>query len=733
MMLIQTLFLTAAVIGFLDTYDNTSIVNVKIENKKQLEAMRAAGARSLACFDHEGQTPMLLDKTQIELAKRLHIEIDVVEHSVQKYLDGFEKKREEARSNGLGGWYSDFKTWNEVNERLELIHKSNPDITTMFTVGTTHEGRNIQGIRITAPGDASERKQVLWNGCQHAREWVAVMVPMYIAEQLVDGWYTSIEIASMLEQTEVVIVPIVNPDGYEFTYALGGDRFWRKNRRDNTGSCEGVDLNRNWGFDWNGGDSTSSNTCSDIYIGPSAFSEPEVQAMRNLVLSLPNLVAHIDYHSYSQLVLEPWASSNNTPPRVNIVRALSGEISDAIKDMHGQAYINGTGGDLLYLADGVFPDWTTDEGALSYTIELRPSGSPGFDLPPNEILPTCEENFSGAMAMLRFVNQSVSFTFPNGEPSFSSAGELTEFPINIYSIFGEQINENSATLHVRYGDVGPFAQRPIHHQLGSTYEVQLPASTCGLSSEYWFSVDLDNGETHRYPQGNEILYTGITTEFIGWDMESDPGWATSGLWEWGIPTGGGGEYGYQDPTGGSTGLRVYGYNLGGDYENNIPEQHITTTSIDISGTQSLQLQFSRYLNVEQPAYDNASISVSVDNEDNWSTVWSNGSGIEDNSWKTVSYDLSDFIYDSNTLKLRWTMGATDGGWRYSGWNIDDVQLFSPLDSGVLGDVNCDGTINITDLLSVVSNWGLCDGVCGADVIPDGEINVLDLLHVIGNW
>ena len=98
--------------------------------------------------------------------------------------------------------------------------------------------------------------------------------------------------------------------------------------------------------------------------------------MRDLVNSLTNLVAHIDFHSYGQLVLEPWACTNDPPPRENIVQALSGAMSDAIAGVHGETYVAGTGGDLLYLADGIFPDWTTDGGSLSYTIELRPTPVP---------------------------------------------------------------------------------------------------------------------------------------------------------------------------------------------------------------------------------------------------------------------------------------------------------------------------------------------------------------------
>ncbi len=732
MHLLQLLTLAPTLFYSTGNYDGLSIVNIQIENPTQLQTLRDTGARSLACFDHDGETPMLLDEHTIGLLPKLGIEYKVIETDIDGRLLRFEQLREQSRNNRLGGWYSDYKTWGEVNTKLQTLASSAPEIASTFIVGQTHEGRDIHGIRITAPGDAMGRKQVLFNGCQHAREWVAVMVPTYAAEHIIDGWFNDQDIQAYLETTEVIVVPIVNPDGYEYTYASGGDRFWRKNRRNNSGSCEGVDLNRNWGYAWNEGDSTSTNTCSDVYVGPGAFSEPEVQAMRDLVNTLPNLVSHIDFHSYSQLILEPWASSNNTPPRVTIVKALSSAMSEAIMNTHGETYVAGTGGDLLYLADGVFPDWTTDSGALSYTIELRPTGSPGFDLPPSEIVPTCEESFAAVKTLLQFVNQPATFSFPNGLPQFVEQGELVTFPMTVESIFDEQIDANTVSLHVRFGNEGGVAIRPISQNLDGSFTVELPTSFCGLDGEFWFTASTMSGQELRHPAGEDVLLVSIAATAYEWNMDQNPNWTTEGQWDWGTPTGGGGQYGNPDPTSGATGNRVLGYNLNGDYSNNLSEKHLVSEVLNLSNKTNVQLQFCRYLYVELPAYDQASIGVRAGNG-TWSTVWSNTSVVEDNQWQTAVYDISSIADNQSNVQIRWTMGTTDSSWTYSGWNIDDVQILSSGGAGTIGDVNCDGNISVTDILSIVSEWGQCPTHCAQDVVPDGTIDVLDLLHVIGNW
>gem|GEM_PF-6129952 len=159
-----------------------------------------------------------------------------------------------------------------------------------------------------------------------------------------------------------------------------------------------------------------------------------------------------------------------------------------------------------------------------------------------------------------------------------------------------------------------------------------------------------------------------------WNMDTNPGWTTQGLWAWGPPTGGGGEYGGPDPASGYTGSHVYGYNLAGDYENNLPERHLTSKAINCAGLSNLSLKFRRWLGVEQPAFDHAYVRVSKDGT-NWTTFWQNSAEVADASWVLQDLDISSVADGQSTVYLRWTMGITDYDWRYCGWNIDDVEIW----------------------------------------------------------
>ncbi len=173
-----------------------------------------------------------------------------------------------------------------------------------------------------------------------------------------------------------------------------------------------------------------------------------------------------------------------------------------------------------------------------------------------------------------------------------------------------------------------------------------------------------------------MLVVGQAGVIYGWNMDSDPGWTADPGWEWGQPLGMGGSHGYPDPSAGHTGSNVYGYNLEGDYEPNLPERNLTTGAIDCSGLYGTQLRFQRWLGVEGNQYDHGYIRISTDNE-TWFTVWENGTEeITENQWSSRVIDISEFADGEPEVYIRWVMGTTDPGWEYCGWNIDDVEIWA---------------------------------------------------------
>ena len=171
------------------------------------------------------------------------------------------------------------------------------------------------------------------------------------------------------------------------------------------------------------------------------------------------------------------------------------------------------------------------------------------------------------------------------------------------------------------------------------------------------------------------LRVGTPQVVYAWNMDADPGWTAEGDWAWGQPQGGGGQYGGADPAGGHTGDRVCGYALDGDYPDGLPERHLTTGPIDCTGLESVTLKFRRWLNVERPAYDHAYLRISTDGIA-YTTLWENDAEITDDAWSEQVFDIADIADGQAAVRLRWTQGTTDGSWSYSGWNIDDVEIWA---------------------------------------------------------
>ena len=291
-----------------------------------------------------------------------------------------------------------------LEQDLRTLSEGQPDIVELREVGRSVEQRPIWALRI-GERRGSTRK-LLFTGCHHAREWISVEVPYLLAEHLVQHANEQ-PVADWLGRGEIWVVPMMNPDGHEFSRTEF--RLWRKNRRQNFDGSFGVDPNRNYGYMWGTLNvSTSSHVPSDTtYVGPRAFSEPETRAIRDLI-GREVVSGVLTYHSYSQLILYPWGYTDSAivdPEDRDEITRLAERMQALIGDVHGQTYI-AQQSSRLYPTAGDTTDWTYGAYDLpSLTIELRPRTAEegGFILPASEIEPTWEEQRPAALQFIETV------------------------------------------------------------------------------------------------------------------------------------------------------------------------------------------------------------------------------------------------------------------------------------------------------------------------------------------
>jgi hypothetical protein len=236
-------------------------------------------------------------------------------------------------------------------------------------------------------------------------------------------------------------VPVVNPDGYE--YSRNTDRLWRKNRRDNGDRAFGVDLNRNYGYMWGTVDA-ATRTSAENYRGPSAFSEPESQAVRDLVRTYDFHIL-MSYHSFWQTIGYPWAYTLAPSPDGPMFRDMTYSMIELIYHTSGATYTNWIDMPDTYILSGDTGDWSYGElGIYSFTIELRPVtyAQGGFRLPENQIIPTCEENLPVALYLISYAAAN------NGIENLTTGQTYNSIQLAINdAIDGDEIVVNPGVYH----------------------------------------------------------------------------------------------------------------------------------------------------------------------------------------------------------------------------------------------------------------------------------------------
>ena len=192
----------------------------------------------------------------------------------------------------------------------------------------------------------------------------------------------------------------------------------------------------------------------------------------------------------------------------------------------------------------------------------------------------------------------------------------------------------------------------------------------------------------KFSQINILLLIFVLPIFCFADLiwqdgfEAESGWTLSGEFEIDAPQGLGGEHGNPDPQTAYEGTKVLGVDLTGlgdyhgDYENNLADREYYAISppVDCLIFIDVQLSFLKWLGIEQPQYDHAYIDISNDDGSSWFEIWTNDATISDLNWSQWSFDISEFADLHNSIRIRFSVGSTDGSWLYCGWNIDNIVI-----------------------------------------------------------
>ncbi|MBK8254576.1 MAG: hypothetical protein IPK82_18150 [Polyangiaceae bacterium] len=302
-------------------------------------------------------------------------------------------------------WKKIFDTYGalyDMDDWLNDIHRKYPSITRIFTLGKTHQGRNVQAILISKnPQDAAKRPAMLLNGAHHGDEPLSAEIVKDAIVRLVEGAESNPAVQRYLSELSIWCVPLVNPDGFsQFMTDFGaGRKNGRETRKPNSPvplSAKGVDLNRNYPFRWGAHREAGSSKVPErrSYRGPSPASEPEAQGM--IALSdREHFVGSISYHIGTVALLAPYTIDGVLQPKPNeawlIAEYIAGKLPKINKravavrknlytvDGTDQDYHRFAHGTLALLLESAARSWDSIARRDQTIEQIRPSWAALFD------------------------------------------------------------------------------------------------------------------------------------------------------------------------------------------------------------------------------------------------------------------------------------------------------------------------------------------------------------------
>ncbi|MCK5033721.1 MAG: immune inhibitor A, partial [Calditrichia bacterium] len=513
---------------------------------------------------------------------------------------------------------------------------------------------------------------------------------LYYMWYLLENYGIDDEATHLVNNRQIWFVPVVNPDGYVYNQTTNpnGGGMWRKNRRNN-GSSYGVDLNRNYGYNWGYDNSGSSPYPSDqTYRGTAAFSELETQVIRDFC-NTHNFANALNYHTYSNLLLMPWGYENiYTPDSSNFMN-----YAQIMTQYNGYEY--GMSGVILYNVNGDANDWmygeqTTKSKILAMTPEVG-SSSDGFWPATNRIIPLAQENLFPNIFYSHVAggyNSIVSYFFQNDFNGYQDPGETVDLIIEVKNIglaaseaFDVEFScaNPEITLLNPIANFTALASQSSVTNYGSPVSVQI-SSNLQPGDNITLQYDINiNGLT----ASTDSIQFKIGTPALLFADDGEQGTSNfqfTGQWN-------------LTSSSSHSPINSFTDSPSGVYPNS-NSASMTSVQIDLTGTNAAVLNYWTKWEIES-SWDFATVQISTNNGSTWqylrAPLMTAGAGHgaqpagvygydgTQSTWIEQSIDISSF--SGNNIRLRFNMD-TDGSVQRDGWYLDDISVlyYPPADT-----------------------------------------------------
>jgi len=356
-----------------------------------------------------------------EMLNKQNIEYKITIEDLGKII---REQRKKQRNGNAYGWpwggfdYEEFNRYKDIVEQLRSTSNSYSSSSKLtFLPHKTTRGLKVYGLRIHERLATKAKPTIILDGAMHGRDWITTSTLVYLTKILLDSSTEpalKTKITKVLKNYDIIIYPVVNPDGYEYTHY--SDRFWRKTLSPQAHKCRGVDMNSNFGPSFGAFGMDKEDACSGVFPGKSAYSEKEVQ---NVALGInilqdttkPGCIAYWNLHGFGQHIRYPYGYRKSPTWYDKELNRVASIFARGASKRYGKKYTAGRAADFDAPAGGQAIDWAYDKGGVTYAFapHLRPGygedSGKSFVLPESEIKPTALEFADGFLdAMIAVID-----------------------------------------------------------------------------------------------------------------------------------------------------------------------------------------------------------------------------------------------------------------------------------------------------------------------------------------
>ena len=584
----------------------------------------------------------------------------------------------------MGGYF----TLQELMDNLDSMAAKYPGLVSArqpINAQTTDEGRSLYWMRLSDNPNVDESEpEVLYTALHHAREPNGMAAVVYYMWYLLENYATDTSIQNLVNNTEMYFIPCVNPDGYYYneTTDPSGGGYWRKNRHDFGAGIFGVDLNRNYGFNWGYDDNGSSpDSASDTFRGNAPFSEAETQ-MTSAFCNAHNFKLALNYHTFSNLLINPYG---NIPNYYTPDSTLYNSYTEILTRYNH--YLTGTANQTVgYMVNGSSDDWmygeqTAKPKIMAMTPEIG-DGNDGFWPLPTRIIDLCKENMYANLMTAKLAGR-YGIAHDKMPWHVSTLNGYFTFDFSLLGLdttgnFSVSITPVSANI-VSAGAPKTFSGLNLMQVVNDSISFSLTAGILP-GDEIKYLLTVNNGlymetDTITKIYGTPVIaFNDNASTSSNW-QGSPTQWATTSLDFVSAPSS------ITD----SPGQFV-------PYSSNASNQIVLSNPVNLSNAAAAYLSFYAKWEIEN-SYDLVELQISTDNGTSWTPLCgkytNTGSVFQDAgmplydgnqyTWVKEEIDLSPYI-GQNVLFLFWL--ASDGFSEFDGYYFDDFKVEKIVSSGV---------------------------------------------------